>query len=131
MALKGVWQRATRLDRVVVVLVAVACAASFALFGRAGAGERVVVLVDGVPRFVAGLDSDRTVRLDGPLGETVISIHEGRVCVLDSPCPRKVCMGMGSVSRGGEMVACVPNRLLIRIEGAAASQETGYDLLSR
>lgn len=131
MALKGVWQRTTRLDRLVVVLVALACAGSFALYGRHGSGERVVVLVDGETRFVAGLDSDRTVRLEGPLGETMVSIRNGQVRVLDSPCPHKVCIGMGSVDRGGEVVACVPNHLLIRIEGATESQETGYDLLSR
>lgn len=131
MALKGVWRRTTRLDRLVVVLVALACAGSFALFGRAGVGERVVILVDGETRFVAGLDAERTVRLEGPLGETLVSIGDGRVCVLDSPCPHKVCMGMGAVSRGGELVACVPNRLLIRIEGADEPQEGGYDLLSR
>lgn len=131
MALKGVWQRTTRLDRLVVILVALLCAGSLAFFGRSGSGEQVAILIDGETRFVAGLDNERTVRLDGPLGETVVSIKNGGVRVLESPCPQKVCMGMGPVSRGGELVACVPNRVLIRIEGAAEPQETGYDLLSR
>nr|NIS40466.1 NusG domain II-containing protein [Desulfuromonadales bacterium] len=131
MALKDVWQRTTGLDRLVVAGVALGCAASFALFGSAASGERVVVLVDGEPRFVGRLDDQRTVRLQGPLGETIVSIGNGRVCVLDSPCPHKVCMGMGAVSRSGELVACVPNRLLIRIEGAVDQAEGEYDLLSR
>ena len=131
MALKGVWKRTTRLDRLVVVLVALLCTGSLALFGRAGSGEQVAIIVDGETRFVAGLDRERTVRLAGPIGVTVVSVSESGVRVLDSPCPQKICMGMGSVSRDGELVACVPNSVLIRIEGAAEAQETGYDLLSR
>jgi hypothetical protein len=131
MALKGVWRRTTVLDRLVVLSVALGCLASFALLERVGAGQRVVVVQGGKTLFVAPLDSKRTVSLPGPLGETRLAIDEGTVCVLNSPCPHKICMGSGSVSRAGELLACVPNRLLIRIEGEAREEGNDYDLLSR
>jgi hypothetical protein len=40
-------------------------------------------------------------------------------------------MGTGEVSRRGELIACVPNALLLHIEGDADDQVKDYDLLSR
>jgi hypothetical protein len=57
-----------------------------------------------------------------------LSIHDGRACILSSPCPLKICMGMGKVSRAGELLACVPNELLVRIEGI--QEERSHDLIS-
>jgi hypothetical protein len=37
-------------------------------------------------------------------------------------------MGMGEVSRAGELLACVPNELLVRIEGG--QEERSHDLIS-
>ena len=37
----------------------------------------------------------------------------------EADCPDKVCMGMGKISRNGEFIACLPNRLLVVVEGAA------------
>lgn len=130
MALKGVWRRTTALDKLLVAAVALLCLASFGLWRGTSRGERVVVMQGERTLFTAPLNVSRTVRLPGPLGETLLAIKDGRVCVLDSPCPQKVCIGMGEVSRSGELVACVPNRLIIRIEGGAAEGED-YDLLSR
>jgi hypothetical protein len=39
-------------------------------------------------------------------------------------------MGMGEIARHGELLACVPNHLLVRIEGGE-ERDGDYDLLSR
>lgn len=130
MAVRALLRRMTPLDRGLVLALLLATAASFLLLGRGAQGERVVVERQGRVVFTAPLAEDRTVSLAGPLGETVLVIHGGRACVESSPCPLKVCLGMGEVSRGGELLACVPNQLLVRIEGAGR-QERAYDLLSR
>jgi hypothetical protein len=131
MALKGLWRRTTVLDRLVVAALLGGTLLSFMLLDRLGTGRRVVVERAGEVVFTAPLDVARTVRLDGPLGETVLEIRDGHACIRESPCPHKVCMGMGEVARRGELIACVPNRLIVRIEGGIENQEPGYDLLSR
>jgi len=120
----------TALDRMIVLGLLGAAILSFQLTAPGEAGERVVVEQRGKVIFTAPLNSDRRVALSGPLGETVLVIHDGRVCVESSPCPRKICMGMGEISRNGELLACVPNELLIRVEGGR-EKEGEYDLLSR
>lgn len=130
MALSSLWRRTTGLDRLLAATLLAATLASFALVGRAPVGARLVVERDGAVIFTAPLQSDRQVRLQGRLGAALLEIRGGRACFREATCPNRVCIGMGEVTRSGELLACVPNGLLVRIEGPAPGEQ-GYDLLSR
>lgn len=131
MALKAIWRRLPPLDRLVVLALLLAVCASFVFLGQRPQGQRVIVEQGGRVIFTAPLSADRTVALAGPHGETVVAIRNGRACIADASCPNKVCMGMGEVSRQGELIACVPNGLLLHIEGDPGNEVMDYDLLSR
>ena len=132
MALNRYWQRLTRLDRIIIICLLAICVFLFAVIGLRSQGQSVLVMQDGATVFKAPLNREQTVDLHGPLGITRLEISEGRARVISSPCPFKICIGMGDVSREGEVVACVPNRLLVQVVGKTDSdRETGYDLLSR
>lgn len=130
MALRTLWQRMTLIDRSVVAVLLAGTVLSFFLLRPAGRGTTLVVEQGGRIVFTAPLSSDRTVAIPGPLGETVLAIRGGRARITASACPRKVCMGMGEVDRAGEMLACVPNGVVVHIEGEG-TKEGDYDLLSR
>ena len=131
MALSGVWRRSRPLDRLVVVLLLLLCGLLLVWLRPGPPGRRLLVERDGVVIYTAPLDLERTVELTGRLGITRLAIGQGSVCIEDSACPRKVCIGMGRIERAGELLACVPNGLLVRIDGDAAEQGEKYDLLSR
>ena len=57
------------------------------------------------------------IKVPGPLGDTLIEINDGTVRVLSSPCPMKTCMKMGIRSHAGEIIVCVPNQVIVIIEG--------------
>jgi hypothetical protein len=61
----------------------------------------------------------------------VVAIRQGNACIVSASCPNKVCMGMGEVSRHGQLIACVPNGLLLHVEGDPGDEVKDYDLLSR
>ena len=63
------------------------------------------------------LRGKENISAQGPLGTTHIRIAEGKVWVVDSPCPHKLCMKMGKKGRAGEVIVCVPNRVIVRVEG--------------
>ena len=129
MALDGVLQRLTRFDRYLVLFLALLVGASFMLpFGRRP-GSRVVVEADNRTVFTAPLDENRRFAVEGPLGSTQMAIENGAVRVINSPCPQKICIGLGAARRTGDLLACVPNRIVVRIEGDQEGAE--YDLLSR
>lgn len=127
---KGVMNRLTWLDRLLVLGVGLLVAGSFTLLQAGSAGQRVVVERDGKVVFNGVLTEARRVTVNGPLGPTVIAIKDGSVCVLSSPCPAKVCIRTGQINRQGELLACVPNHLVIRVEGTP-DVENDYDLISR
>jgi hypothetical protein len=132
MAVKSLWQRTTALDRVVVVCLLGLSGALFLVFGLHPAGQSIQVLQDSDAIYQAPLDRDTEAELRGPLGATRLVINDGEARVTSSPCPYKVCISMGAISRRDEIIACVPNRLLVRVVGKGeAEKETGYDLLSR
>ncbi|OHB28652.1 MAG: hypothetical protein A2X84_06280 [Desulfuromonadaceae bacterium GWC2_58_13] len=130
MAVATVLRRMTWLDRVIVLILLLAAGAAFVLLGNAPRGARVVVEQRGRVIFSAPLAVDRTTTLTGPLGDTLLEIRDRQACITSSPCPHKVCIGMGRIAHRGELLACVPNELLVRIEGEQ-NEEPSHDLISR
>ncbi len=51
------------------------------------------------------------------LGGVCINVKNGEAFVSEADCPDKVCEKSGKISRSGESIACVPNKILIKIEG--------------
>ncbi len=131
MAWFGWLQRLTPFDRKLAAILALAVVGSFWLPLQQGTGARVQVERDGRTIFTADLLRDQQVELQGPLGTTVLQIAAGAARIISSPCPQKICIGLGRAEHAGDLIACLPNRLVIRIVGETAEQERGYDLISR
>lgn len=80
-------------------------------------GKKVRVIVDKEKEFIYPLNEDRILKIEGKIGIIMIEIKDGRVRVIESTCPLKICMEMGWIKNKGEQIVCVPNRILICIEG--------------
>ena len=122
--------RLTPFDRKLVVVLTLAVLISFLLPLRGGKGERVVVTSGDRIVFVGPLNQDRLVDVTGPLGITQLKIAGGGIRIISSPCPKKIGIAMGEASHRGDLLACLPNEIVIRVEGGGDKKE-GYDLLSR
>ncbi len=53
--------------------------------------------------------------VQGFIGTTHVEAIGGRVRVTRSDCPDKVCVHSGWINRPGQMVVCLPNRVVVRI----------------
>ena len=61
-----------------------------------------------------------TFTVSGPVGENVIQIEPGRICVSHADCPDQVCVNMGWLTSESMMpIVCLPNRLVIELEDAS------------
>ncbi len=84
----------------------------------AGGGREAVVLIEGQgASWAYPLDADVEVDVPGPLGVTHVQVHGGSAWVSDSPCTNKICISMGHIGRPGTWVACLPNRVFVKVEG--------------
>ena len=88
-------------------------------------GRHVVVEVDGRHTLELSLDRNVTEIVRGPAGETAIAVQDGEVSIVRSACPHKYCVRMGKVSRRGEVLICVPNRVVVKITGGG--DDDGFD----
>ena len=114
-----------------LILVGILLLAAFLLFfltrrsqaRETGSGASAVVTVDGEEIGRYYLNRDGTFPLNG--GSNVLVVENGEAWVSEANCPDKVCMGMGKISRNGEFIACLPNRLIIVVEGGEQSPIDG------
>jgi hypothetical protein len=92
----------------------------YAYSGRSGSGD-VVIEASGV-QWIYPLSVDRREAIHGPLGDTIVVIRKGRALVEDSPCPDKLCVHMPAISKPGQWIACLPNRVFVRVRGSSGQE---------
>jgi hypothetical protein len=101
-------------------LLVVGAFSLFAYAGRNRAGD-VVIEASGT-QWIYPLDVNRREPITGPLGETIVVIEGGKAYVEDSPCPDKVCVHMPAITKPGQWIACLPNRVFVRVRGTDAQK---------
>jgi hypothetical protein len=76
------------------------------------------------------LEEDRLLTVDGPLGKTEIAIEDNSIRVISSPCPGKICVNSGPISKPGDWIACLPNQVFINIQASIDDHEKNIDSIS-
>lgn len=133
-----------------ILLVVCGMAASAVLamsHSEAGRGARVVIESNGSEFAEYSLYNDVTVTVPAPKQISmdapdvggkkggadrydyynIVEIKSGKVSVTEASCKNQVCVKHGSISRTGETIVCLPNRLVVRIEDPEGG---GYDTVT-
>jgi hypothetical protein len=107
----------------VLILVLIAVIAFGFLFLRSRAQEEVLrVIIEAEGKVVKDialnkLNPGTDFSVEGPLGYSILEVGQDRVRLRESPCPDHICLHMGWISQAGEIIVCLPNKVIIRIEG--------------
>ncbi|PLX94340.1 MAG: hypothetical protein C0621_05560 [Desulfuromonas sp.] len=128
MAVSALWRRMTLGDRLLLFVLLALILITLPVTRSQGKGARLLVEQDGAVLYAAPLTASGRWRFQGPLGESEIEVAHGGARIVSSPCPHKLCIALGRIAHPGELIACVPNHLLLRIEGESASS---HDLITR
>jgi hypothetical protein len=110
-------------DRMLIALLLAGSAAGAVWLGRAPEGGIAIVQTGDRIEGEYPLAESRHFRVRGPLGETEITIEDGAARIVASPCPRKECVRMGAARRAGQTIVCIPNGVIVRIEGQRAGSD--------
>ena len=66
------------------------------------------------------IDADEIIAVSGPLGDTIVRIGDNRARVESSPCDNQTCVASGLLTRQGQWAACLPNNVLLMIQGGTS-----------
>ena len=128
-----------------IVLLALGLAASAVLAlqgGSSDSGTKVVIKSGGSVYATYPLSENKTLVVPAPQKAgtntttdknakrdlyNVVTIDNGSVSVSEASCKNQVCVRHGSISHPGESIVCLPNRLIVSIEGGEGG---GYDSIT-
>lgn len=80
-------------------------------------GTAALIQVDGETTTRLELSKDTQITVGDPDGDyNRVVVKDGAVSVTEANCPDKVCVDTGAVSGAGEVIACLPHKLIITVE---------------
>ena len=68
-----------------------------------------------VSEYVLTEDVKDEVTIETETGYNVMHIENGQIWIQEASCPDKICILQGKISKNGEAILCIPNRLFIKI----------------
>lgn len=78
-------------------------------------GSCAVVKIDGNKVATYPLNVDATYSLNG--GTNVLVIKDGYAYLSDANCPDHLCVKQGKISKTGQVITCLPNKLTVTVYG--------------
>ena len=110
------------LDYPILLLAAAVVAASAVWSAADRNGTAMVEIRASGETYLMPLSSDGRLVVEGPVGETVVEIHDGTAYVVDSDCRDRLCVSMGGISKAPGWIACLPNRVFVTITGGSDAE---------
>ncbi|MEA4815263.1 MAG: NusG domain II-containing protein [Lachnospiraceae bacterium] len=106
----------------------VALAACFFVVPKSGTGDIAVISVDGKEYKTVSLfeDSKTVIEIEGR--KNVITVKDGEVYMESASCPDKLCVLQGKISKDGESIVCLPNKVVIEV---FSKEKTSVDAVSK
>ena len=103
----------------VVTVFALSVLGAVLMSGTDGGSLTVTVCKDGKEVYNARLDEiAEPTEID--VGGCVVSISGDGVCVKEADCPDRLCVGQGRITKAGQSVICLPNRVSVYLTGEKA-----------
>lgn len=114
----------TKGDKLLILIVVIFSIISLIFVNKSviSYGEKYVsIQVDGKEIKKVIFDSSvvgKTIPIRTEYGYNLIEIGDEKVRVIEADCPDKLDVKQGYISKVGEIIVCLPNRLVIEIKGA-------------
>ena len=100
-------------DIIIISAVAAAFVLSIVLLiSFSKQGSRVVIKQDN--KIINNKSSNANETVD--TGTNTVVIKDGIVYMSDATCKNQVCVNTGKISKKGESIVCLPNKVIVEIE---------------
>lgn len=109
-----------------IVLLAIGIASSVYLASSRTGGDTVIISQNGEMYGKYSLMEDNKIVIEDGDEKNVITIKGGKVSMTEASCHNQVCVHHSPISYSGESIICLPNKVVVKIEGGG-----GYDAVSK
>ncbi len=75
---------------------------------------------------VYSLAKDQSIEING--GTNVLKIRNGSADMTEADCPDKLCVNQKAISKNGESIICLPNKVVVTIE---SSEDSVFDAVAQ
>ena len=100
---------------IMAIILALSAIIGICIFLLPQSGKYAEVLVDGNSVYITPLTSNQTYTIEGISGQNYLVIENGEAFLSDATCPDKLCVNMGKISKSGQSIICLPNKVIVRI----------------
>ena len=111
-------------DWLVIIISLVAVIFMFQLFWSTEQGSKLKVRQGDKIIGTYDLNQTRDLHIHGAVGDSLISIVQGKVRFKQSPCRNQYCVHQGWLSRAGQVAICIPNQISLQLIGAKSSYDS-------
>ena len=111
-----------------VILAVISLAGIFVVLNREN-GETVVIFLQGDVYQEIPLTENREIEIQKEgVTVNVLNIRDGKAGMTDADCPDKLCVHQKPISKSGETIVCLPNKIVVEVKGG---QEGDFDSMAR
>lgn len=93
-------------------------------------GENVLITVDGHTYGIYPLSTDDEITVTHGNHTNHITIKDGKVSMTYSSCKNQVCVHSAPISSTKDVIVCLPNRVIIEIQGSSKQSGGDVDVIS-
>lgn len=116
-------------DKILIVFVIILALLSFSFINRhafSNKSKYVSIQINGTE--VKRIIYDKKIigkeyPIESEFGFNLLEIGDEKVRVIEASCPDKIDVKQGYISRIGETIVCLPNRMVIEIKGIDIEEE--------
>lgn len=114
----------TKADKVLIVLIIIVSLASFWFIKNEASlynDKYISIEIDGKKYKEIIFDKSmigKQIPIETEFGYNLVEIGDGEVWVVEASCPDELDVLQGKISEPGQMIVCLPNRMVIEIKGS-------------
>ncbi len=122
----------TKGDKYLIIFIIIASIGSLIYIKNAASAydkKHIKIQVDGEDYKIIYFDPKivgKKLTIETEFGYNLLEIGDGKVRVIDADCPDQLDVKQGYISKPGEVIVCLPNRLVIEIIGEMEDNDVDY-----
>lgn len=116
----------TKADLLLIITLLLLSELPLSLEAKAPTSRLAEISVNGTVTeriILTGHVGIKTYEIGTPNGHNTILVQDDTIAVIDTDCPDAICKQTGVISKPGEIIACLPHKLIIEIKGGDTSDD--------